>query len=134
MAAWSPSSSSSLSSKSSSPLNVKGLNATIFGMNRLSIRDGPRNVIKCLDADRSGQNGSGPLSRQLYLNERLAKTDRMYTTDIIGHHSCVNTIALSNLGEQFLVSGEIKADQVAGFVQLVAAVCESRVTLFFSAM
>lgn len=106
MAAWSPSS-SSLSSKSLSPRNVKGLNATIFGMNRLSIRDGPRNVIKCLDADRLGQNGSGPLSRQLYLNEGLATADRMYTTDMIGHHSCVNTIALSNRGEQFLVSGEI---------------------------
>ena len=107
MAGWSPSP-SSLSSKSSSPLNVKDLNATIFGMNRLSIRDRPRNVIKCLDADRSGQNGSGPLSRQLYLSDGLAKADRMYTTDIFGHHNCINTIALSNLGEEFLVSGELE--------------------------
>lgn len=98
---------SSSRSTSCSPLdNLKGLDATIFGINRLSIGDRPRNVLKCLEVDRSGHSGSGQLYRQLYLCDGLCKADQMYTTDVIGHHGCVNTLSFSNQDEQFLVSGE----------------------------
>ena len=83
------------------------LNSTIFGMNRMSIRDSrPKNSLKCLEADRCDPNSrSAQLYRQLYFSDGLAKADHMYTTDIKGHHGCVNTLGLSNLGEEFLVSG-----------------------------
>lgn len=82
------------------------LNATIFGINRMSIRDSrPKNILKCLEADRSELSRSAQLYRQLYLSDGLAKADHMYATDVKGHHGCVNTLALSNQGEEFLVSG-----------------------------
>ena len=82
------------------------LNTTIFGMNRMSIRDNrPKNILKCLEADRCDPGRSAQLYRQLYLSDGLAKADHMYTTDVKGHHGCVNTLALSNQGEEFLVSG-----------------------------
>ena len=89
------------------PLTDHDLNSTIFGMNRMSIRDSrPKNILKCLEADRCDPNSrSAQLYRQLYLSDGLAKADHMYTTDVKGHHGCVNTLGLSNLGEEFLVSG-----------------------------
>lgn len=79
-------------------------------MNRMSIRDSrPKNILKCVEADRCDANSrSAQLYRQLYLSDGLAKADRMYTADVKGHHGCVNTLALSNQGEEFLVSGTPK--------------------------
>ena len=82
------------------------LNTTIYGINTMSIRDSrPKNILKCLEADRRDSSRSAQLYRQLYLSDGLAKADHMYTTDVKGHHGCVNTLALSNQGEEFLVSG-----------------------------
>ena len=102
------------------------LNTTIFGINRMSIRDSrPKNILKCLEADRRDPSRSAQLYRQLYLSDGLAKADHMYTTDVKGHHGCVNTLALSNQGEEFLVSGMIKKN--------TPALIEFDLSLFFFA-
>lgn len=125
MASWSSPSSSLSALGCPSPSNDISLSATVFGMNRLSVQNRPRNVLKCLEADRSGLNKSGLLSRELYLSDGLEKADRMYTADVFGHHSCVNTVALSNLGQEFVVSGVLYQDVVKKFCVLQLLAIES---------
>lgn len=104
-------------------LKDRSLNATIFGINRMSIRDSrPKNILKCLEADRCDPSRSAQLYRQLYLSDGLAKADHMYTTDVKGHHGCVNTLALSNQGEEFLVSGNKINTHAPALINLIVAI------------
>ena len=64
----------------------------------------PTNLLKCLELDQT-YLGHPLLHRQQYVTNGLATTDCMHTTDIMGHHGCVNAVAFSNLGEEFLVTG-----------------------------
>ena len=64
----------------------------------------PTNLLKCLELDQT-YLGHPLLRRQQYVTNGLATTDCMHTTDIMGHHGCVNAVAFSNLGEEFLVTG-----------------------------
>ena len=63
-----------------------------------------KNILKCLEADRTHLSRSTQVYRQLYLSDGLAKANHMYSADVKGHHSCIFTLALSNQGEEFLVS------------------------------
>ena len=82
------------------------LNATIFSVNKINVQHSrPKNILKCLEADRADPSRSEQVYRQLYLSDGLAKADHMFTTDVKGHSGCVNTLALSNQGEELMVSG-----------------------------
>ena len=67
-------------------------------------RASPTNVLKCLELDQLSLQRP-LLYREQYLNNGLATTGHMHTTDIRGHHGCVNAISFSNLGEEFLATG-----------------------------
>ena len=64
----------------------------------------PTNLLKCLELDQANV-GHPLLHRQQYVTDGLATTSCMHTTDIMGHHGCVNAVSFSNLGEEFLVTG-----------------------------
>ena len=64
----------------------------------------PTNLLKCLELDQA-YVGHPLLHRQQYVTDGLATTSCMHTTDIMGHHGCVNAVSFSNLGEEFLVTG-----------------------------
>ena len=82
------------------------LNATIFSVNKINIQHSrPKNILKCLEADGADLSRSEQVYRQLYLSNGLAKADHMYTMDVKGHSGCVHTLALSNQGEELMVSG-----------------------------
>lgn len=47
---------------------------------------------------------SGSLTK-LYLNKKLQNSQWLYSKDLVGHTGCVNALAFSNNGGEFLVSG-----------------------------
>ena len=66
----------------------------------------PKGIIQALGLDRARVNNSSLpfLHRKSYLDQQLQSCDRMYSTDISGHHGCVNALAFSK-GEHFLGTG-----------------------------
>ena len=65
----------------------------------------PRGIVQALSLD-SLHNSTRPLFfRQSYLNSCLTGCDRMYSTNIVGHHGCVNALAFSKGDERFLATG-----------------------------
>lgn len=65
----------------------------------------PKGIIQALGFDQARVNSSMPLlHRKSYLDQHLQSCGRMYSTDISGHHGCVNALAFSK-GEQYLGTG-----------------------------
>ena len=65
----------------------------------------PRNIISCFQEDQGCQ--WDPLSmRQRNLSSQLESGRGLYSVDLKGHYGCVNAIAFSRNGEEFLASGE----------------------------
>lgn len=67
----------------------------------------PRGIIQALSLDRAGISSRPHHYRETYLKEHLGGCDSMYSTDIVGHHGCVNALAFSKGEEQFLGTGEL---------------------------
>ena len=65
-----------------------------------------RHILKCLEFDQIQGRKRGPtFHREQYLNNGLLTAKSLYSTDVVGHHGCVNALAFSKLGEEFLVTG-----------------------------
>ena len=69
-------------------------------------RSAPTNLLTCLQQDQACV-GCPLLYRTQYVANGVNTASYMHTTDIIGHHGCVNAVSFSNLGEDFLVTGSV---------------------------
>lgn len=69
-------------------------------------RSAPTNLLTCLQQDQACV-GYPLLYRNQYVANGVNTASYMHTTDIIGHHGCVNAVSFSNLGEDFLVTGSV---------------------------
>lgn len=65
----------------------------------------PLGVLQALGLDRAGGSSCPHHYRKSYLKDRLSGCDGMYSSDIVGHHGCVNALAFSKGDEQFLGTG-----------------------------
>ena len=69
----------------------------------------PRNIVSCLEEDQ--EYHCTPLSkRQKNLCSQLEYGRGLYSVDLKGHFGCVNAIAFSRNGEEFLASGKWALD------------------------
>jgi len=69
-------------------------------------RSAPTNLLTCLQRDQACVE-CPLLYRAQYVANGVNTASYMHTTDIIGHHGCVNAVSFSNLGEDFLVTGPV---------------------------
>ena len=63
------------------------------------------NIVASLNFDRTNCVGRPQRRRETYMNEYLASCDSMYSTNIRGHHGCVNALGFSRGGDQYLATG-----------------------------
>ncbi len=62
-------------------------------------------IIRSLNLDQAGISSRPLQHRRSYLSQHLGTCNRMYSTDLVGHHGCVNAMAISRGGEEFLGTG-----------------------------
>lgn len=76
------------------------------GLNFMKSQSMPGGIVQALNLDRSCSTSRPHQFKQSYLSQHLNDCNRMYSTDLIGHHGCVNALAFSKGGEQFLATGK----------------------------
>lgn len=74
-------------------------------LEKLSKQPRTRGILEALSLDRAGSSSRPHQYKESYLKEHLKGCNSMYTTDILGHHGCVNALAFSKGEEQFLGTG-----------------------------
>lgn len=75
----------------------------------------PMGILQALGMDQSRVNSRGHLYRKSFISQKLHTCDRVYSTDILGHHGCVNALAFSKGDERFLSTGIISSIGVQTF-------------------
>ena len=78
----------------------------LYALQHSQNRSFPTNVLQCLELDRVTPRTRPDHYKQQYVSKGLAKTNQLYSQNVVGHSGCVNAINFSNQGEQLLVTGE----------------------------
>ena len=65
-----------------------------------------QNMIQAMTMDQVCVTSRLHRYKKAYLDYRLGSCDRLYSTDILGHHGCVNALAFSKGQEEFLATGK----------------------------
>ena len=65
----------------------------------------PLGVLQALSLDRAGSSSNPNYYRNYFLKQQLSSCNAMYSSDVLGHHGCVNALAFSSGEEQFLGTG-----------------------------